>query len=242
MVTKDVNTKKNMIATLMNLSFPQITGLILLILVLFNVTVNYQQIIHMALLALDMINNVWKIFYFYIISSFIILLSIFVIVSQNPVYSLLALILVFLKTSTLLLSIDVEFLAMIYVIIYIGAIAILFLFVIMMFSIAKTDQQKYNTTFWRSFIVYLFVAPKFYFVILKYLHIYFNYNAYFSIYTSLKAFNINYFLTYRYTDILVFSNLFYTYYSYLFLLSGILLLAAMIGSIVLALSTIEDTL
>jgi NADH:ubiquinone oxidoreductase subunit 6 (subunit J) len=41
-------------------------------------------------------------------------------------------------------------------------------------------------------------------------------------------------------DILIFSELFYTYYSYLFLLSGMILLSAMLGSIVLALSTVEN--
>ena len=42
-------------------------------------------------------------------------------------------------------------------------------------------------------------------------------------------------------DILIFSQLLYTYYSYLFLISGIILLTAMLGSIVLALSTVENT-
>ncbi len=52
--------------------------------------------------------------------------------------------------------------------------------------------------------------------------------------------NPYYFLLDQRFDILIFSELFYTYYSYLFLLSGMILLSAMLGSIVLALSTVEN--
>jgi hypothetical protein len=48
------------------------------------------------------------------------------------------------------------------------------------------------------------------------------------------------FFMYQKTDILIFSQLLYTYYSYLFLISGVILLTAMLGSIVLALSTVEN--
>jgi NADH:ubiquinone oxidoreductase subunit 6 (subunit J) len=61
---------------------------------------------------------------------------------SNPVYALICLILVFFSTALFLLSIKVNFLAMIYLIIYIGAIAILFLFVIMMFNLRELKQQS----------------------------------------------------------------------------------------------------
>lgn len=72
----------------------------------------------------------------------IILLSGLVILNTNPVYSLICLILVFFSAVIFLLSINVNFLAMIYLIIYIGAIAILFLFVIMMFNLRTLKQQQ----------------------------------------------------------------------------------------------------
>jgi NADH-ubiquinone oxidoreductase chain 6 len=58
------------------------------------------------------------------------------------VYALICLILVFLSTALFLLSLNVKFLGMIYLIIYIGAIAILFLFVIMMFNLRELKQQS----------------------------------------------------------------------------------------------------
>lgn len=57
--------------------------------------------------------------------------------------------------------------------------------------------------------------------------------------TTVCAENITYFVTYKFTDILIFSDLLYTYYSYLFMLISLLLLTAMIGAIVLATSTTD---
>jgi len=57
--------------------------------------------------------------------------------------------------------------------------------------------------------------------------------------TTVCAENIAYFVTYKFTDILIFSDLLYTYYSYLFMLISLLLLTAMIGAIVLATSTTD---
>ncbi len=72
----------------------------------------------------------------------IITLSVLVITLSNPVYALVCLILVFFSTALFLLSINVNFLALIYLIIYIGAIAILFLFVIMMFNLRELENQS----------------------------------------------------------------------------------------------------
>ncbi len=54
-------------------------------------------------------------------------------------------------------------------------------------------------------------------------------------------FDIQHILTQTYSDILLLGNVFYTYYAYLFLIAGLILLTAMVGSIVLALSTKEKT-
>jgi len=54
--------------------------------------------------------------------------------------------------------------------------------------------------------------------------------------------NFLYILKYKTNDILLFSDLLYSYYSFIFLLIGLILLTAMLGSIILALSTIEDTI
>lgn len=51
--------------------------------------------------------------------------------------------------------------------------------------------------------------------------------------------NLTYYLTYQHMDVLLFGTLLYTYYSYLFIVAALILLTAMLGAIVLALSTSE---
>ena len=63
----------------------------------------------------------------------------FVISSTNPIHSVFSLVLAFANTSCLLLMLGVEFLAFLFLIVYIGAIAILFLFVVMMLDIRLVE-------------------------------------------------------------------------------------------------------
>jgi NADH:ubiquinone oxidoreductase subunit 6 (subunit J) len=111
-------------------------------------------------------------YFFYFLSSInlysagIICFSFLVFKLKNPVYCLVNLILLFLTTALFLISIQVEFLAMIYIIIYIGAIAILFLFVIMMFNLRDSQYRikkvKDDDFISISFSIYLFLLAKFY--------------------------------------------------------------------------------
>lgn len=111
-------------------------------------------------------------YFFYFLSSInlysagIISFSFLVFKLKNPIYCLVNLILLFLTTALFLISIQVEFLAMIYIIIYIGAIAILFLFVIMMFNLRdlqyKIKKVKDDDFISISFSIYLFLLAKFY--------------------------------------------------------------------------------
>ena len=72
---------------------------------------------------------------FYLLSSITILSSIMVISSKNTVHSVFFLILAFVNVSCLFIMIGAEFVGMILLIVYVGAVAVLFLFVIMMFNI-----------------------------------------------------------------------------------------------------------
>jgi NADH:ubiquinone oxidoreductase subunit 6 (subunit J) len=65
-----------------------------------------------------------------------------VIVSKNPINSVIFLILVFCNATALLLLLKIEFLAMMFLIIYVGAIAVLFLFVVMMLNLKMTDENE----------------------------------------------------------------------------------------------------
>jgi NADH-quinone oxidoreductase subunit J len=59
--------------------------------------------------------------------------------SKNPVHSILSLILVFFNAASLLIILGAEFLAMLFIIVYVGAVAVLFLFVIMMLNVKVTN-------------------------------------------------------------------------------------------------------
>jgi NADH:ubiquinone oxidoreductase subunit 6 (subunit J) len=174
-----------------------------------------------------------------------LVLSILVITLSNPVYALVCLILVFFNTALFLLSINVNFLALIYLIIYIGAIAILFLFVIMMFNLRELEKQSTTINDYSfvsiSFWLYFLIGFKFYSLFLDYIWTYIEYDSYFNEYFLLKTQNLSYYLTYQYTDSLLFGTLLYTYYCYVFLVAALILLTAMLGSIILALSTTEKT-
>jgi len=74
-------------------------------------------------------------FFFYLFSAFLLIAATLVVSSRNPVHSVLFLILAFFNAAALFLIAGAEFLAMILVVVYVGAVAVLFLFVVMMLDI-----------------------------------------------------------------------------------------------------------
>ena len=79
---------------------------------------------------------------FYFFSSLSIIFSIFVVISNNPIHSILSLVLVFFNTVGLLILLGAEFLSMLFLIVYVGAVAVLFLFVIMMLNIKVSTMKS----------------------------------------------------------------------------------------------------
>jgi NADH-quinone oxidoreductase subunit J len=83
---------------------------------------------------------------FYLFSSLAIIASLFVIFTKNPVFATLFLIFTFTNVSSLLFLFNFEFLPISFLVIYVGAIAVLFLFVLMMLNIKLAElQENYNT-------------------------------------------------------------------------------------------------
>ena len=162
-------------------------------------------------------------FLFSIVSIIIITSSLLVIISKNPIHSVLFLILVFFNTSILFLFSNAEFLAMVVLIVYIGAVAVLFLFVIMMLDINIT---KLRQTFLNYLPIGLFVG----FIILLELFYVVSQSKLNFVQTSSIDNNIS-------SQILdntkILGNILYTDYFLLFQISGIILLVAMIGAIFL---------
>lgn len=207
------------------------------------ITLSYLGLI--GEVATQGIYTLWTKIGTYLLPTTILVLSVLVITLSNPVYALVCLILVFFSTALFLLSIHVNFLALIYLIIYIGAIAILFLFVIMMFNLRELEKQSTEINDYSfvsiSFWFYFLVLSKFYSLLIDYLWTYIEYDSYFNEYTLFKKNSLTYYLTYEYVDSLLFGTLLYTYYCYIFLVAALILLTAMLGSIILALSTTEKT-
>lgn len=77
---------------------------------------------------------------FYIFSTILIIGAVRVILARNPVHSVLFLVLVFFNSAGLFLLAGAEFLAMMQIIVYVGAVAVLFLFVVMMLDIPSLDE------------------------------------------------------------------------------------------------------
>lgn len=81
-------------------------------------------------------------FLFNVFAGLALLSGIMVIRAKNPVYSVLFLILVFCNSSGLLLLINLDFFAMVFLVVYVGAIAVLFLFVVMMLNIKLAEINE----------------------------------------------------------------------------------------------------
>jgi NADH-quinone oxidoreductase subunit J len=79
---------------------------------------------------------------FYIFATILVGSAIMVVFSKNPVHSVLFLILAFFNAAGLFVLLGAEFIAMILVIVYVGAVAVMFLFVVMMLDINFTELRK----------------------------------------------------------------------------------------------------
>lgn len=170
----------------------------------------------------------------YIFSSLSIVCAIMVISSVNPVHSVLFLILVFCNTSGLLFILGAEFIAIMFIIVYVGAIAVLFLFVVMMLNI---QTYAWNSHFWVVKFFSVFFVTLFLMSCLTVLNVdlstFSDMSLYFS-YIDLTWVNwFNY--TYKSTHIKAIGSVLYTTYDFVFELCGVVLLIAMINAILLTL-------
>ena len=157
--------------------------------------------------------------FFYIFSFIILSSSVMVISSRNPVHSVLFLILAFFNSAGLFIMLGAEFLAMMLIIVYVGAVAVLFLFVVMMLNIniseIKEGFQRYSPI---GFLIGIILLAEIFFVI--------------SGDGIQRDLNIN-LETIPNTHLI--GSVLYTDYIFLFQVSGLILLVAMIGAITLTL-------
>jgi len=165
--------------------------------------------------------------FFYTFSVIAIVSAIMVIVSKNTVHSVFFLILDFISISCLFIMIGAEFLGMIMLIVYVGAVAILFLFVVMMLNVAQQKNQWFSTTKSSSHIpVGLIISLIIFFELIIVIGGW-KYKP--DLIISLSSLDIST----EITNTHAIGNILYTDYIHLFQLSGMILLVAMIGAIIL---------
>tara|TARA_B100002051_G_scaffold266089_1_gene292804 strand:+ start:818 stop:1450 length:633 start_codon:yes stop_codon:yes gene_type:complete len=164
--------------------------------------------------------------FFYLFSIIAIVSAIMVTVARNTVHSVFFLILDFISISCLFIMIGAEFLGMIMLIVYVGAVAVLFLFVVMMLNVAQQKNQWFTSAKSSSHIpVGLLVSLIIFFELIIVVGGW-KYKP-----DLLSSSTINISETTTNTHSL--GNVLYTDYIHLFQLSGMILLVAMIGAIVL---------
>jgi NADH-quinone oxidoreductase subunit J len=163
--------------------------------------------------------------FFYFFSIITVGSALMVIVSKNTVHAVFFLILDFISVGCLFIMIGAEFLGMIMLIVYVGAVAVLFLFVVMMLNVAEQKQSWFrglkSTHIPVGLIVSIIILSEVLVVIGGW-----KYKANF-ISTNSIAVNSNFSNTHQLGSVL------YTDYIYLFQIAGIILLLSMIGAIVL---------
>jgi len=166
---------------------------------------------------------------FYIFASITVLASLMVITVVNPVHSVLFLVLVFLGAAGMLFVLQLEFIPLTFIIVYVGAIAILFLFVVMMLDIKVTSKAN---DFFKYIPIGGLIGTLFIFEVLQAL------NGSFAIPTNIASttsFPSWMAAVDKITNIESLGQLLYTYYFIYFLIAGMILLVAMVGAIVLTL-------
>ena len=163
---------------------------------------------------------------FYIFSFIAIISAIMVTVSRNTVHSVFFLILDFISISCLFIMIGAEFLGMIMLIVYVGAVAVLFLFVVMMLNVAQQKNEWFNASESSSHIpIGLLVSLVIFFELIIVISGW-KYKP-----EVLDSISLN--VDTNITNTQSLGNVIYTDYIHLFQLSGMILLVAMIGAIVL---------
>ena len=165
--------------------------------------------------------------FFYLFSTITVLSSVAVISSRNPVHSVFFLILAFVNSAGIFVLAGAEFLAMILLIVYVGAVAVLFLFVVMMLNVGlekiKTQAKKY---LFSGFLV----------AIILLLELIFSFSNLDIIYNNSK---VNLF---QKSNSHALGEILYTDYFLPFQISGCILLVAMLGAIILTLRRREGVL
>jgi len=165
---------------------------------------------------------------FYLFATLTIAPALAVVFARNPVHSVLWLILAFFNAAGLMLLLGAEFIAMLVVIVYVGAVAVLFLFVVMMLDI---DFAQLRSGFTANLPFGIIIAI----VLLAEIVVAF------SVHNTGPAFSAGHVAATTQPNIVALGQLLYSRYLFPFEIAGLILLVAMIGAIVLTHRGRRDT-
>lgn len=169
----------------------------------------------------------------------IVFSSLFVVISNNPVESVLYLVLTFCNAAIILFLFNLEFFALIFLIIYVGAIAVLFLFIVMMIQI-KEQPQSSILNYKKELAVYAIICLVLYIIIVE-AYVLMAHSVPLSTESifidgySFATNSFNNFSVDQLTGIENFGQVLYNYFLIFVPVAGFLLLIALIGSIALTL-------
>ena len=171
---------------------------------------------------------------FYFFSILLLLSSLMIVTVQNSIYAVLFLVLSFISASSLLFLLEIEFVALIFIIIYVGAIAVLFLFVVMMLDVKSVNLTKDSLKYFPfgSFIGLVFLIET-----LLIVYKTFKNSPYITDFTYVNNYTNWFEKIDSLTDLEVIGQLLYTQYVVQFLIAGFILLLSVIGAVVLTIKT-----
>lgn len=171
----------------------------------------------------------------YLFGSICLIAALIVIYSRNPIHSVIFLILVFCRASALLILLGVEFLAMIFLVVYVGAIAVLFLFVVIILQIklSEIEDELFQYLPIGAFIGMFFLLERFVVLNQDFIPLlrfensvdYLDWSSKIDDFTNLHALG----------------QTLYTHYLLYFLLAGIVLLVAIIAAIGLTINVQQES-
>lgn len=160
---------------------------------------------------------------FYMFAAITVASAVMVISARNPVHSVLFLILAFFNSAGLFVLLGAEFLAMILVVVYVGAVAVLFMFVVMMLDISLTEMRE-------GFLEYLPLGALIGFILVMELGVI---AGGWVMAPDVEKHFVAPIIAMKTTNTEAIGNMLYTHYVYYFQAAGMILLVAMIGAIVL---------
>ena len=182
----------------------------------------------------------FNVYYLYILSILSVITAILVIITKNPIISVLHLISLFCQIAIYLIFVGLVYLGLSYLLVYVGAVSILFLFILMLISIRVSELtgDTNNSVFLSIIVSLLFIIPVNNILPLYYgeNHIYtLNIFKYIS-YTSSVDWASN---LVDVTDITSIGNIMYSSHFILLIITSILLLLGMVGSILITIKQKE---